>query len=292
LRQWTVDAFADRPFRGNPACVVEPFDAWPDAGWMQALAAENNQAETAFLLRTGDPARFGLRWFTPLLEVPLCGHATLASAHVLFDELGVAADRITFDTQSGPLIVARAGEGYEMDFPAQPPVRTKTPAGLAEALGTEPSEVWASTYLIALFDDPATVRNLSPDIPALSRISGEATGGRGNIGVAALAGDGAHDVVDRFFAPGSGIAEDPCTGSLHCILAPLYAQKLGRPTVRFHQAYPGRGGDLECEHRGERVLIRGRAVTVIESRLRVDTQRRPRSGSEGASFTPERVLLA
>src|SRR5688572_3297241 len=148
---------------------------------MQALAAENNQAETAFLLRTTDPARFGLRWFTPLLEVPLCGHATLASCHVLFAELGVTADRIVFDTQSGPLTVARVGEGYEMDFPAQPPVKTTTPAGLAEALGAEPSEVWASSYLVALFDDEATVRELRPDIPALNRISGEATGGRGNI---------------------------------------------------------------------------------------------------------------
>jgi PhzF family phenazine biosynthesis protein len=235
---------------------------------MQALAAENNQAETAFLLKTADPARFGLRWFTPLLEVPLCGHATLASAHVLFAELGVAAGKVTFDTQSGPLTVARAGEGYEMDFPAQPPVRTSVPAGLAEALGAAPSEVWASSYLVALFDDEATVRNLAPDIPALGRISGEATGGRGNIGVAALATGDEYDVVDRFFAPGSGIPEDPCTGSLHCILAPLFAGKLGRPTLRFHQAYPGRGGDLECEHAGGRVLLRGRAVTMIESRLR------------------------
>jgi predicted PhzF superfamily epimerase YddE/YHI9 len=138
---------------------------------------------------------------------------------------------------------------------------------LVEALGAAPSEVWASSYLVALFDDEATVRNLTPDIPALGRISGEATGGRGNIGVAALAKDAAYDVVDRFFAPGSGIPEDPCTGSLHCILAPLFADKLGRTTVRFHQAYPGRGGDLECVHAAERVLLRGRAVTMIESRL-------------------------
>lgn len=268
MRQWTVDAFATRPFRGNPACVVEPFDAWPDVAWMQAMAAENNQAETAFLLRTVEPDRFGLRWFTPLLEVPLCGHATLASAHALLGEIGVTAEKVTFDTQSGPLTVARVGEGYEMDFPAQPPVRTATPAGLAEALGAEPVEVWAASYLVALFDDEATVRNLTPDIPALNRISGEATGGRGNVGIAAPASTGPYDVVDRFFAPGSGIPEDPATGSLHCILSPLYAHKLGRATVRFHQAYPGRGGDLECEHRGERVLLRGQAVTMMESRLR------------------------
>ncbi|MBI1196831.1 MAG: PhzF family phenazine biosynthesis isomerase [Phenylobacterium sp.] len=270
MRQWTIDAFADRPFRGNPACVVEPFDAWPEAAWMQALAAENNQAETAFLLRTPDPARFGLRWFTPALEVPLCGHATLASSHVLFAELGLGAAAATFDTQSGPLIVRRDGERYEMDFPAQPPVRTEVPAGLAEALGAAPAEVWAGPYLVALFDDPAVVRGLAPDLPMLKSISGAATGGRGNVGVAALAAEGAgHDVVDRFFAPGSGIPEDPTTGSLHCILAPLFADKLGRASVSFHQAYPGRGGDLDCEVRGDRVLIRGRAVTVVESVLRI-----------------------
>jgi PhzF family phenazine biosynthesis protein len=270
MRQWTVDAFASAPFRGNPACVVEPFDAWPDAGWMQALAAENNQAETAFLLRTADPARFGLRWFTPMLEVPLCGHATLGGAHVLFAELGVAAPAITFDTQSGPLTVARAGDGgYAMDFPSQPPVRTDIPMGLAEALGAEPTEVWASAYLVALFEDPATVQGLAPDLAALNAVSSAATGGRGNVGVAALAAPGAgYDVVDRFFAPGSGIPEDPATGSLHCILAPLFAEKLGRARIMFHQAYPGRGGDLDCELRGDRVLIGGRAVTMIESRLR------------------------
>lgn len=270
MRQWTVDAFAAQPFRGNPACVVEPLAAWPQDAWMQALAAENNQAETAFLLRTDDPARFGLRWFTPMLEVPLCGHATLASAHVLFAELGVAAGEVTFDTKSGPLVVRRRGEGYEMDFPSQPPVRIDAPAGLAEALGAPPDEVWASAYLVALYEDPAVIRSLKPDLVALNAVSSGATGERGNVGVAAIDAAGAgHDVVDRFFAPGSGIPEDPTTGSLHCILAPLYADKLGRPTVTFHQAYPGRGGDLECEVQGDRVLIRGVAVTVVESVLRL-----------------------
>jgi phenazine biosynthesis protein PhzF family len=268
MRQWTVDAFAAQPFRGNPACVVEPFDAWQDDAWMQALAAENNQAETAFLLRTHDPARFGLRWFTPALEVPLCGHATLASAHVLFAELGVAADRLVFDTRSGPLTVVRHGEGYEMDFPAQPPRRIETPPGLAGALGLEPREVWASSYIVAVLDDEAAVRGLAPDIPALGAIGAEATGGRGNVGVAALAEAGRpYQVVSRFFAPGSGIPEDPATGSLHCILAPLFSERLARPSLAYHQAYPGRGGDLECEVRGERVLLRGRAVTVISATL-------------------------
>lgn len=270
MRQWTVDAFASGPFKGNPACVTQPQAAWRDAGWMQALAAENNQAETAFLLVTEDPARFGLRWFTPALEVPLCGHATLASAHVLFAELGLDAEAVTFDTLSGPLIVRRHGDGYEMDFPANPPKQTVAPEGLAEALGATPSEVWAGSYLVAVFEDEAAIRALKPDLVALEKIAGEATGGRGNLSAAALAdADRPYDVVSRFFAPGSGIPEDPATGSAHCILSPLWSAKLKRNVLRFHQAFPGRGGDLECEHRGERVLLRGQAVTTVEGMLRV-----------------------
>lgn len=268
LRQWTIDAFASGPFKGNPACVVEPCDAWPDAAWMQALAMENNQAETAFLLRTADPARFGLRWFTPTLEAPLCGHATLAAAQALFEVMGVDAPLLTFDTLSGPLTVRRQGEGLEMDFPADPPKRTGCPEGLAEALGVEPAEVWAGAYLLAVLADEAQVKALAPDLSAIKQIAGEATGGRGNLIVAAFADPASpYDVVSRFFAPGSGIPEDPATGSAHCILTPLFADKLGREALAFHQAYPGRGGDLECERRGARILLRGRAVVVIESRL-------------------------
>jgi PhzF family phenazine biosynthesis protein len=270
MRQWTIDAFASGPFKGNPACVVEPFDAWPDTAWMQALASENNQAETAFLLRTADPARFGLRWMTPTIEVPLCGHATLASAHALFEELGAKAPGLAFDTQSGALRVRRAGERLEMDFPADPPRRIAEPAGLAKALGAQPREVWAGRFLVAVLGDEAAVRGLKPDLVALQSISSAATEGRGNVGVAALAAPGGGcDVVDRFFAPGSGIPEDPATGGLHCSLAPLFSDKLGKPLLRFYQAYPGRGGDIETEMAGDRVLLRGQAVTVAESRLRV-----------------------
>lgn len=269
MRQWTVDAFASAPFRGNPACVVEPFGQWPSDDWMQALAKENNQAETAFLLRTGDPARFGLRWFTPGMEVDLCGHATLASAHVLLAESGVDATSLSFDSRSGPLIVRRAPEGYEMDFPADPPRRTETPQGLAEALGARPVEVWAGRYLVAILEDAAAVHAVLPDIRALATIQGEA-GEVGQVIVCARADPSDDvDVVDRFFAPGCGVDEDPATGSAHCILAPLYADRLDRSTVRFRQVFPGRGGDIETELRGERVLIRGSAITVIESRLRL-----------------------
>jgi PhzF family phenazine biosynthesis protein len=270
MRQWTIDAFASAPFMGNPACVVEPFDDWPDTAWMQALAGENNQAETAFLLRTADPARFGLRWMTPTIEVPLCGHATLASAHTLFEELGVAAPALAFDTQSGPLGVRPAGARLEMDFPADRPRRIETPDGLTDALGAAPVEVWAGRFLVAVLSDEVTVRGLKPDLAALQSISSAATDGLGNVGVAALAAtSGPYDVVDRFFAPGSGIPEDPATGGLHCCLAPLFADKLGKSLLRFHQAYPGRGGEIEAEAAVDRVLLRGAAVTVLESRLRI-----------------------
>jgi PhzF family phenazine biosynthesis protein len=270
MRQYLIDAFANAPFRGNPACVVEPFDAWPADGWMQQLAAENNQAETAFLLNTQEPGRFGLRWFTPAVEVPLCGHATLASAHALFAELGETSAKLVFDTLSGPLTVARHGHRYEMDFPSSPPHRIDAPPGLAAALGFEPVEVWAAQFIIAIARDEDQVRQAQPDIAALKPISSGATQGRGNVGISALAAPGRpYDVVSRFFAPGSGIPEDAVTGSLHCILSPLFSEKLGKTAVRFQQAYPGRGGDLECEHQGDRVLLRGEAVTVAESLLRL-----------------------
>ena len=273
MRQWTVDAFARRPFMGNPACVVEPFADWPEDSWMQALAAENNQAETAYLRTTGDPGRLELRWFTPTMEVPLCGHATLASAHVLYRELGFTGGQVAFQTRrSGVLTVrptTRQGDGgYVMDFPADPPRAIAAPDGLAQALASAPLEVWSGQFLTVVLADEATVRGLSPDLAALASI-GDVGAAPGNVIATALADPGRdYQVVSRVFAPGSGIPEDPATGSAHCILAPLFASKLDQSRIRFHQAYPGRGGDLTCEVEGGRVLIEGAAVTVLESRLR------------------------
>lgn len=271
MRQWMIDAFASGPFKGNPACVVEPFDAWPDAAWMQALAQENNQAETAFLLKTEDPARFGLRWCTPTVEVPLCGHATLAAGHALFTELGLVTPEVTFDSRSGPLTVKRHNGGYEMDFPADPPRRLPDLEGLAEAMGgVLPLEVWSASYLVAVLGSEADVRRVRPDGPRIMELSISAGGGRGDLIVVSPADAGKpYQVVSRFFAPGAGVAEDPATGSAHCILSPLFSAKLGQATLRYHQAFPGRGGDLECELRGDRVLLRGKAVTVIDGQLRV-----------------------
>jgi PhzF family phenazine biosynthesis protein len=268
MRQWTIDAFADRPFAGNPATVLEPAAAWPADRWMQSLAAENNHSETAFLRSSVDSSRFDLRWFTPATEVALCGHATLAAAHVLWTELGAEAPLLTFDTLSGSLTVRRREADYEMDLPRDPLTLVQTPEGLAEALGAEPLEVWASRYLIAILQDPETVRNLRPR-PGAVLPFGHGCIEKGQVVVAALTGEGDIDVVDRFFGPGCGIEEDAATGSARCGLAPLFAQKLGRETVRFFQAYPGRGARFETEIAGNRVLIRGKAITVTESRLRV-----------------------
>jgi PhzF family phenazine biosynthesis protein len=275
VRQWLIDAFATAPFRGNQAYVVEPFDEWPADSWMQTLAAENNQAETAFLLKTGDPARFGLRWFTPLLEVPLCGHATLAAGHMVIAELGMNSERVTFDTKAGPLVVHRLGDGnYEMDFPARIPVQIETPHGLEQALGVPVLEVWQGPYLVAILSDETSVRALSPDIAAIGKIATSTTGERGNLVVAAFGDvDGPYDMVSRFFAPGSGIAEDPATGSAHCILSPLLAAKTGKMSGRFFQAYPRRGGDIDATLIGDRVMLGGQAVTVMEGVLRAGALR-------------------
>lgn len=232
------------------------------------MASENNVSETAFLKTTDDPTRFGLRWFTPAKEVPLCGHATLAAAHVLWAETGSKAETLRFATASGELTVRQRGTGYEMDFPVDPLKRVDVPEGLAEALGAEPTEVWASRYLIAVMSDAESVRRLSPRAGAVLPF-GQGCLELGQVVVAAPATEGEdHDVVDRFFGPGCGIEEDPATGSARCGLAPLFAEKLRRSTVRFVQAYPGRGARFETEVAGDRVLIRGGAVTVLESRLR------------------------
>lgn len=268
MRQWTVDAFASTPFKGNSACVVTPVDDWPPDAWMQRLATENGAGATAFLRRTAAPDRFGLRWFTPATEVPLCGHATLAALHVLTTELdGVGA--YGFETASGLVTARRAARAYELSFSRPTFAPIATPDGLAEALGAEPAQVWKAPYLIALYDDPRTIEALTPRLSALRRIS-EALGGQGNVGVAALAGaDAGYDVVDRFFAPGYGFREDPATGSFHTILTPILADRLGAGPIQFHQAYPGRGADLTGWLKGDRVVIAGQAVTVAEARLRV-----------------------
>jgi PhzF family phenazine biosynthesis protein len=273
FRFFQIDAFADRPMMGGPAAVM-PVDAFPDVAVMQAIAAENNLAETAFLVAKGKGAKgegvWDLRWFTPLLEVPLCGHATLASAHALYAHLGYDGPEIGFDTRSGRLTVKRLADGrLEMDFPSRPPREVAMPEGLVEALGAEPAAIVAGPYLMAIFRTPGEVRALKPDLVRVNRISGGATGGRGNLICAAPGAAEGYDIVSRFFAPGSGIPEDPATGSAHCIIAPYFSEKLGKAELKCFQAYPGRGADITTRIEGDRVKLIGRARTVIEGVFRI-----------------------
>jgi PhzF family phenazine biosynthesis protein len=266
-----IDAFAERAMAGGPAAVM-PMDVFPADEVMQAIAAENNLAETAFVVTKGKGV-FDLRWFTPALEVPLCGHATLASAHALYAHLGFDGAEIGFDTKSGRLTVKRLADGrLEMDFPAQAPWAVPVPDGLIEALGARPAEVVAGPYLMAVFDSPDDVIALKPDLAKVNEIAGGATGGRGNLICAAPSAGwrgGAFDVVSRFFAPGSGIPEDPATGSAHCIIAPFFSQRLGKLELNCFQAYPGRGANITTRMAGDRVKLIGRARTVIEGVFRV-----------------------
>jgi PhzF family phenazine biosynthesis protein len=255
-----VDAFTARAFRGNPAAVCLLAAPRP-ARWMQSVAAEMNLAETAFVQPLA--GAFRLRWFTPLVEVDLCGHATLAAAHVLWTE-GVAppGELLRFRTRSGVLTAARARKGIELDFPARVASACAAPAGLARALGATPRFVGRNPddLLVELASERA-VRTLRPDLAAIARLAV-----RGVI-VTARSRGRVH-FVSRFFAPAVGVPEDPVTGSAHCALAPFWAQRLGRTRLLGHQA-SARGGDVEVELAGDRVLLRGEAVTTVRGELLV-----------------------
>ncbi|HTH48742.1 MAG TPA: PhzF family phenazine biosynthesis protein [Candidatus Limnocylindria bacterium] len=254
-----VDAFTTEKFRGNPAAVCVLAAAMGE-DWMQRVAAEMNLSETAFLVP--QPDSWALRWFTPVAEVALCGHATLASAHMLWESgrLSVGAPAIFHTRQSGVLTCRQRDGRIEMDFPARPATETELPPGLAEALGAQP--VWtgrgAYDYLCELADE-AMVRNLRPDHAALAKLPV-----RGVIVTARGSGD--YDCVSRFFAPGVGVAEDPVTGSAHCTLGPFWAQRLGKSALHAWQA-SARGGEVRVRLEGDRVLLGGNAVTVWRGEL-------------------------
>jgi PhzF family phenazine biosynthesis protein len=255
-----VDAFTDRPFAGNPAAVCV-LPAWRDDRWMQDLAREMNLSETAFLVSREDG--FDLRWFTPAIEVALCGHATLASAHVLWEEGYLPGDRqARFHTRSGLLTADRAGDWIELDFPSEPASPADPPAGLIAALGVTPRFVGRNRFdILVEVDREATVRGLQPDMTALRRVPV-----RGIIVTSAAEG-GEFDFVSRFFAPGAGVDEDPVTGSAHCCLGPFWQERLGRSELRAYQA-SARGGVIRVRVAGSRVSLGGQAVTVMRGELR------------------------
>ena len=254
-----LDAFTTRRFAGNPAAVM-PMSAFPDDAVMQALAAENNLAETAFLVRDGTDYR--LRWFTPLVEVPLCGHATLASAAVVMERLQPGRDVVVFHTASGALTVRRAGGGYVMDFPARPSAPIATPEGLAEALGAAPVGVHLNAFnYMAVLDSAEAVRALAPDLAAIAAMDRPGV-------IVTAPGDQGYDVVSRYFAPAKGIPEDPVTGAAHCMLAPYWAARLGRPAFRAFQA-SRRGGEMLVRLIGDRVELEGACVFYLEGSVEV-----------------------
>jgi predicted PhzF superfamily epimerase YddE/YHI9 len=254
-----VDAFTDRPFRGNPAAVCV-LDGPRDEGWMQDVAREMNLSETAFLHRDGDA--FRLRWFTPAIEVDLCGHATLAAAHVLWGEGHLRPDEpARFDTRSGRLTAARRGEAIVMDFPAKPVERDAAPDVLAGALGAAIVAAAMNQFdALVEVESEEAVRALRPDFNRLAAVPV-----RGVI-VTSRATTPGFDFVSRFFAPNAGINEDPVTGSAHCFLGPYWRDKLGKDAFRAYQASP-RGGEVGVRLLGDRVELEGRAVTVLRGEL-------------------------
>ncbi len=254
---YQVDAFASRVFAGNPAAVC-PLEDWLPDEVLQAIALENNLSETAFFVKNG--ADFDLRWFTPAAEVDLCGHATLGSAYVIANYLDNGRTEVRFHSRSGPLTVTREGDLYTLDFPALPPRRIADSAEVAEALGAEVAELWDEMDLMAVFASEAAVAALAPDMAKVVQLETR--------GVIATAPGETCDFVSRFFAPRAGIPEDPVTGSAHCILTPYWAERLGKTRLSARQI-SARGGELEVEARGERVLIAGRVAPYMVGRIRV-----------------------
>lgn len=256
-----VDAFASALFSGNPAAVC-PLERWLDDRTLQSIAAENNLAETAFFVRRGTggeavPA-YDLRWFSPACEVDLCGHATLAAAWVLFHRGGRTGDRVEFHSKSGPLTVRRHGERLELDFPTTPGVPCEPPARLLEGLAATPRETLKARDYLAVFESEDEVLALAPRMDAIASLEA--------LGVIATAPGRHTDYVLRFFAPRAGIPEDPATGSVHCMLVPYWATRLGRSRLTARQL-SARGGEFACEHRGARVGIAGRAVLYLEGSI-------------------------
>lgn len=255
---YQIDAFTNRVFGGNPAAVC-PLEQWRDAELLQHIAAENNLAETAFFVKKGDD--FELRWFTPEVEVDLCGHATLASAYVIFNHLDYTGNSIRFHTKSGVLTVSRDTEFLILDFPGAKPGGTEIP-GLTEALGIQPLEVLeAKRHVVALLENEEDVLRANPDMALLKKID--------RFGFIVTAQGKKSDFVSRFFAPGAGIPEDPATGAAHCVLTPYWAEKLGKKSLHAIQLSKRRG-ELFCEEQGNRVLLRGKAVPFCKGTIEIE----------------------
>ena len=257
LSIYQIDAFASKPFEGNPAAIC-PLEEWLPDDILQAIASENNLSETAYFV-PGDNG-FYIRWFTPTQEVKLCGHATLATAYVLFNELGCSGDVIKFDSKSGPLNVRRQGEWLEMDFPSQPPEPCDIPQGIANAFKHRPIACLSAEDYLVVFEQEQEIAGAAPNLFELSQLDLR--------GVCISAPGEHYDIVTRFFAPRYGINEDPVTGSAYTQLVPYWAQRLGKTHIRARQISP-RGGDVNCELKDDRVVIAGKAVKYLEGTIEI-----------------------
>lgn len=260
LKLYWIDAFTDRVFHGNPAAVV-PLRGWPDDAFLQRIAFENGVSETAYIVPISE-GRYQLRWFTPTVEVDLCGHATLASAHVIFHELGAKTNVLTFESRSGPLAVEKLSDGkLELDFPSKPATPAPAPELLTQGLRAVPDAVarTANAWL-CVFRNAADVARLRPDFALLAQLN------PGRVIVTAPGDD--CDFVSRFFALDAGIPEDPVTGSAHCTLMPYWAQRIGRTKLHARQIST-RGGELWCEQAGDRTKIAGHAVLYLRGEIDV-----------------------
>jgi PhzF family phenazine biosynthesis protein len=254
---YQVDAFSSKIFGGNPAAVC-PLESWPANEILQNIAAENNLSETAFFVQRSK-GRYKLRWFTPTVEVDLCGHATLASAFIIFSFMDRSLSSVDFETASGPLSVAKSEELLSLNFPARKPVPAEAPPILSQALGTEPLEVLKARDLLAVFKDEFTIKSMIPDFDKLKQI-------REVLGIIVTARGEKSDFVSRFFAPNAGIPEDPVTGSSHCTLVPYWADRLKKNHLHAFQLSK-RGGELFCENVGDRVRISGNAALYAKGEL-------------------------
>ena len=253
-----IDAFASSLFTGNPAAVC-PLEHWLPDALLQKIAAENNLAETAFFVPS--ESGYHLRWFTPAVEVDLCGHATLAAAWVILNELDTKAVSVSFQSRGGPLSVSRRGDIYTLDFPASMPERLVPNAQLEDALGCPIVELWGARDYLAVLASEQAVRDVKPSMEKLMALD------RFAVIVTAPAKD--YDCVSRFFAPAAGVDEDPVTGSAHCTLAPFWAARLNKNPIRAFQA-SSRGGEVHCEVHGDRVLLSGTAVKFLEGTINLE----------------------
>ena len=256
---YQIDAFSNRIFAGNPAAVC-PLEEWLEGSLLQAIAQENNLSETAFFVPEKDG--YHIRWFTPVAEVDLCGHATLATAFVIFNYLDTSSSQITFRSRSGRLTVVQEEELISMDFPSQPPVPCEAPKELLDGLKKEPLEILCSEDYFVVFSNEKAIVELKPDMGLLKKLDLR--------GVIVTAKADKVDFVSRFFAPKFGIDEDPVTGSAHCALTPYWAKKLNKKDVHAHQVSQ-RGGELFCKDCGDRVVIAGRAVTFMEGSITINS---------------------